>query len=93
VRRRNLIPPDKLPYVTQIVTRDGLPMTYDSGDYVGASAGRCGLGWTDFPARREARSARAACSGSGLRTMSKAPAAVRSKAPPCASGRPARSSS
>ena len=33
VRRRNLIAPEQMPYVTQVVTRDGLPMTYDSGDY------------------------------------------------------------
>jgi len=54
VRRRNLISPDKLPYVTQIVTRDGLPMTYDSGDYVECQRrALAASGWTDFPARRE----------------------------------------
>src|SRR5436190_13162931 len=34
VRHRNLIAPEQMPYVTPVVTRDGLPMTYDSGDYV-----------------------------------------------------------
>ena len=34
IRRRNLVRPDQMPYVTKVVTRDGLPMTYDSGDYL-----------------------------------------------------------
>src|SRR5207253_2934089 len=34
VRRRNLIRPEQMPYVTKVVTRDGLATTYDSGDYV-----------------------------------------------------------
>jgi aerobic carbon-monoxide dehydrogenase large subunit len=54
VRRRNLVQPEQMPYVTKVVTRDGLPMTYDSGDYVecqrrALEAAR----WSDFPARRE----------------------------------------
>jgi carbon-monoxide dehydrogenase large subunit len=55
VRRRNLVPADAMPYVTQVKTRDGLPMTYDSGDY--PECQRRALeasGWSDFPARREA---------------------------------------
>ena len=36
VRRRNLIPADAMPYDTQIKTRDGAIMTYDSGDYPAA---------------------------------------------------------
>ena len=35
-RRRNLIPADAMPYNTQIKTRDGAIMTYDSGDYPAA---------------------------------------------------------
>src|SRR2546429_1049713 len=67
VRRRNLIPPDKLPYITQIVTRDGLPMTYDSGDY--AECQRRALaaaGWPAFPARREAARRQGRLLGIGL---------------------------
>jgi len=67
VRRRNLIPPQKLPYVTQIVTRDGLPMTYDSGDY--AECQRRALaaaGWPEFPARREAARRQGRLLGIGL---------------------------
>jgi len=33
VRRRNLIPPEKMPYATPIKQRDGSVMAYDSGDY------------------------------------------------------------
>jgi carbon-monoxide dehydrogenase large subunit len=54
VRSRNLIQPHQMPYVTPIKTRDGLPMTYDSGDYVESQ--RMALaqsGWADFSARRE----------------------------------------
>jgi carbon-monoxide dehydrogenase large subunit len=33
VRRRNLIPPEKMPYNTQLSARSGSPIVYDSGDY------------------------------------------------------------
>lgn len=55
VRRINLITPAQMPYVTKVVTRDGLAMTYDSGDYVESQRrALAAAGWTDFPARREA---------------------------------------
>src|SRR5262245_39763000 len=55
VRRRNLVPPDAMPYVTKVVTRDGLPMTYDSGDYPECQRRALeAAGYADFPARREA---------------------------------------
>ena len=55
VRRRNLISPQQMPYVTPVRTRDGLPMTYDSGDYPECQRrALAAAGWTDFPARREA---------------------------------------
>jgi aerobic carbon-monoxide dehydrogenase large subunit len=55
VRRRNLIAPHEMPYVTAVVTRDGLPMTYDSGDYIECQRRvLAAAGWTDFPARRAA---------------------------------------
>ena len=55
VRRRNLITPQQMPYVTPVKTRDGLPMTYDSGDYPECQRrALAAAGWTDFPARREA---------------------------------------
>jgi aerobic carbon-monoxide dehydrogenase large subunit len=55
VRRRNLIRADQMPYVTPVVTRDGLPMTYDSGDYPESQRrALAATGWSDFPARQEA---------------------------------------
>ncbi|MFN0300997.1 MAG: xanthine dehydrogenase family protein molybdopterin-binding subunit [Burkholderiales bacterium] len=55
IRRRNLIPADRMPYITSIVTRDGLPMTYDSGDYPECQRrALAAAGWRDFPARQAA---------------------------------------
>ncbi len=55
VRRRNLISPQQMPYVTPVLTRDGLPMTYDSGDYPECQRrALAAAGWTDFPTRRAA---------------------------------------
>ena len=67
VRRRNLIPPNEMPYVTQVKTRDGLAMTYDSGDYVECQRRALeAAGWTDFPARREAARREGRLLGIGL---------------------------
>ena len=38
IRRRNLIRPEAMPYVTPVKNRDGTAMTYDSGDYPAAQA-------------------------------------------------------
>jgi carbon-monoxide dehydrogenase large subunit len=67
VRRRNLITPPQMPYVTAVKTRDGLPMTYDSGDYIECQRrALAAAGWTDFPARREAARAAGRALGIGL---------------------------
>ena len=67
VRRRNLIAPQQMPYVTAVKTRDGLPMTYDSGDYVECQRrALAAAGWTDFPARRAAARAAGRALGIGL---------------------------
>src|SRR4029078_10028444 len=34
VRRRNLVPPEKMPYVTPLKTRAGSAITLDSGDFL-----------------------------------------------------------
>ncbi|MEE2995804.1 MAG: xanthine dehydrogenase family protein molybdopterin-binding subunit [Pseudomonadota bacterium] len=53
VRRRNLIPPEAMPYDTQIKTRDGAIMAYDSGDYRAALDNALArAGYADFDARR-----------------------------------------
>lgn len=36
IRRRNLIPPESLPYRLELTGSDGRPITYDSGDYPAA---------------------------------------------------------
>jgi carbon-monoxide dehydrogenase large subunit len=55
VRRRNLIGPERMPYETPVRTRDGLAMTYDSGDYPECQRRALELaGWDGFAARREA---------------------------------------
>jgi aerobic carbon-monoxide dehydrogenase large subunit len=55
VRLRNLVQPEQMPYVTQVKTRDGLPMTYDSGDYPECQRrALAAAGYADFDARREA---------------------------------------
>jgi carbon-monoxide dehydrogenase large subunit len=67
VRRRNLISPCEMPYVTRVVTRDGLPMTYDSGDYPQCQRRALeSAGWSDFPARREAARSAGRLIGIGL---------------------------
>ena len=67
VRRRNLIGPEQMPYVTQVVTRDGLPMTYDSGDYPECQRrALAAAGWSDFPARQEAARQQGRFIGLGL---------------------------
>lgn len=55
IRRRNLIPPDRMPYRTALTTRDGGAMTYDSGDYVECQRRALDIaGWDDFETRRAA---------------------------------------
>jgi aerobic carbon-monoxide dehydrogenase large subunit len=67
VRRRNLIGPEKMPYVTEVVTRDGLPMTYDSGDYPESQRRALeAAGWGDFPTRQEAARKQGRFIGLGL---------------------------
>ncbi len=57
VRRRNLIPPSKMPYQKPIKARSGVTIQYDSGDYPACQAETlAAIGWDDFPARQsEAR--------------------------------------
>jgi carbon-monoxide dehydrogenase large subunit len=67
IRRRNLVPADRMPYATPIRTRGGIAVTLDSGDYP-----RCqqmaldGSRWADFPARRDAARAAGKYRGIGL---------------------------
>ena len=64
VRRRNLIPADAMPYDTQIKTRDGAIMTYDSGDYPAALDNALErAGYASFRERQTLPAARAGISG------------------------------
>jgi aerobic carbon-monoxide dehydrogenase large subunit len=57
VRRRNLIPPEKMPYEKPLKARSGITVQLDGGDYPGCQAQLLqAVGWDDFPRRqREAR--------------------------------------
>ncbi|MCC6888507.1 MAG: xanthine dehydrogenase family protein molybdopterin-binding subunit [Hyphomicrobiales bacterium] len=53
LRRRNLIPPEKMPYTKPVKGRSGLLTQYDSGDYPAAQAAVLqAAGWDDFPKRQ-----------------------------------------
>ena len=59
LRRRNLIPPEKMPYKKPLKTRAGANVQYDSGDYPACQAAVLeAAGWADFPQRQaQARAA------------------------------------
>jgi carbon-monoxide dehydrogenase large subunit len=55
LRRRNLIPAEKMPYTKPLKARSGASMQYDSGDYPACQAQvLAAAGWSDFPARQAA---------------------------------------
>jgi carbon-monoxide dehydrogenase large subunit len=55
VRRRNLIPAEKMPYTKPLKARSGAGMAYDSGDYPSCQAQvLAAAGWADFPQRQAA---------------------------------------
>jgi carbon-monoxide dehydrogenase large subunit len=67
VRRRNLIPPDKMPYRKQMSVRSGASMVYDSGDYPASQADALtAAGWEAFPARKAAALAEGRYIGIGM---------------------------
>ena len=53
LRRRNLIPADKMPYMKPMRARSGEQVQYDSGDYPACQAEILhAAGWDDFPRRQ-----------------------------------------
>ena len=67
VRRRNLIPADKMPYTKQLKTRGGMQVVLDSGDYPRCQQEACArAGWDGFPARQEAARKEGRYLGMGL---------------------------
>lgn len=54
VRRRNLVPAEKMPYTKPIVTRGGIPVVLDSGDYPKCQeAALDAAGWSEFSKRQQ----------------------------------------
>jgi carbon-monoxide dehydrogenase large subunit len=67
LRRRNLIPPDKMPYKKPLKTRAGAHVQYDSGDYPACQAQvLAAAGWDEFRARQQAARAEGRHIGIGL---------------------------
>jgi carbon-monoxide dehydrogenase large subunit len=67
LRRRNLIPADKMPYTKPLKARSGASMQYDSGDYPACQAMvLTAAGWDDFPRRQAAARAQGRHIGIGL---------------------------
>jgi aerobic carbon-monoxide dehydrogenase large subunit len=67
VRRRNFIKPEQMPYKVGIVSRDGRPVTYDSGDYPTSQAkALAGADFAGFAARQAQARAQGRYIGLGL---------------------------
>jgi carbon-monoxide dehydrogenase large subunit len=67
VRRRNLIPANKMPYLKPLKARSGMAMEYDSGDYPGCQDEVLkAAGWDDFPQRQAEARAHGRYLGIGL---------------------------
>jgi aerobic carbon-monoxide dehydrogenase large subunit len=67
VRRRNLIPLEKMPYTKPLKARSGASMQYDSGDYPACQAQVLEVaGWEEFPRRQAAARAEGRHIGIGL---------------------------
>src|SRR5262249_45547648 len=67
VRRRNLVPPDRMPYVTPLKTRAGSAVTLDSGDYPAILATALAtIDHAGFPERARRARARGRHLGLGL---------------------------
>jgi carbon-monoxide dehydrogenase large subunit len=67
LRRRNLIPTEKMPYTKPLKARSGAAMQYDSGDYPACQAMVLkAAGWDDFRQRQNAARAEGRYIGIGL---------------------------
>jgi aerobic carbon-monoxide dehydrogenase large subunit len=67
VRRRNLIPAEKMPYEKPLKARSGAAIRYDSGDYPGCQAQLLqAAGWDEFRQRQTAARAQGRYIGIGL---------------------------
>ena len=67
IRRRNLVPAEAMPFKKGFVTRGGIPIVLDTGDYPACQADAIEhAGWTDFPRRQNEARAKGRYIGIGL---------------------------
>jgi carbon-monoxide dehydrogenase large subunit len=67
LRRRNMIPADRMPYALPLKERSGAPIEYDSGDYPACQAEVLdAAAWDDFPRRQTEARAQGRHIGIGL---------------------------
>lgn len=67
IRRRNLVPGDRMPYATPLKTRGGMQVVLDSGDYPACMADALGRAdWNGFAARQQAARAEGRHLGIGV---------------------------
>jgi carbon-monoxide dehydrogenase large subunit len=67
IRRRNLVPAEAMPFKKGLVTRGGVPIVLDCGDYPACQAEALArAGWTDFPRRQSEARANGRYLGIGL---------------------------
>jgi aerobic carbon-monoxide dehydrogenase large subunit len=67
VRRRNLVPPEKMPYVTPLKTRAGSPVALDSGDFPSLQRSALeAIDYAGFPARQQRARAEGRYIGLGI---------------------------
>ena len=67
IRRRNLVPADAMPYTKGFVTRGGIPIVLDSGDYPACQADALNkAGWNDFAVRQQSARAKGKFIGMGV---------------------------
>jgi carbon-monoxide dehydrogenase large subunit len=67
IRRRNLIPPESMPYQKPLRSRSGAPICYDSGDFPAVQDDAlAAAGWHEFPKRQAAARAEGRYLGIGI---------------------------
>ena len=67
VRRRNLVPREKIPYVTPLKTRSGKPIVIDSGDFTAMlDTALATIDYTSFPERQRKYQAEGIYTGIGI---------------------------
>ena len=72
IRRRNLVPGDRIPYELPMKTREGTPIVYESGDFPAVQRQAMETaGYSGFAGRQAAARAEGRCIGLGIANMTK----------------------